>query len=114
MVCWFFKVQVLDECTSRIAQAGDGHRSFEGGFSNLQGHGVSRQLVSSLDLIATRLKLEISSAHLRCHLLRGKRVSLVCSKSGIIADTSTAVGDNAVALLEAADLRADFDDRARK
>lgn len=61
-----------------------------------------------------RLKLEISSAHLRCHLLRGNRVSLVCSKSWIIAETSTAVGDNAVALLEAADLRADFDDRARK
>jgi len=39
---------------------------------------------------------------------------MVCPKSGIIADTSSAVGHDAVALLEAADLLANFDDHARK
>lgn len=52
--------------------------------------------------------------YLRCHLLRGERVSLVCSKPGIIAESSTAVGDDAVALLETGDLGADLDNRARE
>jgi hypothetical protein len=62
----------------------------------------------------TRLKLGILSPYLCCHFLRGNRIFLVGSKSGIIADTSSAVGDNAVALLEAADLRANFEDYAGK
>lgn len=59
-----------------------------------------------------RLNLETGSPYLRCHLLRGNRVLLVRSKSGVVADSSRTVGDDAVALLEAADLRAHFDNHA--
>jgi hypothetical protein len=54
------------------------------------------------------------ATYLRCQILRGKGVALVCSKSGIIADGSDTVGDNTVTLLESADVRADFDNRARE
>lgn len=43
---WFVEVQVDEECTGRICQAGDGDGGFEGRFSNLQGRGISGQLVT--------------------------------------------------------------------
>ena len=62
-----------------------------------------------------RLKPDIYS-YLRCHFLRRERILSERSKSGVIADnvTPSTVRDNAVARLEAADLLANFDDRARK
>jgi hypothetical protein len=46
--------------------------------------------------------------------LRGHRIFLVCPEAGVVADASGAVGDDAVAFLEAGDLRAGFDDYAGK